>query len=252
MHSFSRTLLFTVTMGVFGATGLPAQRGAPISAGTPLPSSTAIGAGALSAFPSSTSRSSAPAIARPGFGVVRPGYSVTTRPGYAASPIYSHPNNNRARREYRPLPWSYVVAPYYYPAFDLSGGTDYSAAPPYDDPGYDNGPDAATDAMMRNQAAIGQQVQKLTSQVNDLMYGQGYPPPPAAPQQEAQPSIPVTLVLRSGEQLQVQNYAVTGDSFWAFAQHGTRKIPLASIDLPASAKATQANGGDFPQIGTAK
>jgi hypothetical protein len=146
------------------------------------------------------------------------------------------------------LPWSYVIAPYYYPAFDLSGGTDYSAAP-YDDSGYAYGPDPATDAMMRNQAVIGEQVQKLTAQINDLMNNQGNPPPPAAaPQPEAQASVPVTLVLRSGERLQVQNYAVTGNTFWAFAQHGTQKIPLSSIDLAASATATEANGGEFPQI----
>jgi hypothetical protein len=140
-----------------------------------------------------------------------------------------------------------VVAPYYYPAFDSSGGTDYSAAP-YDDSGNGPGPDPATDPMMMNQAALGQQVQRLTAQMNDLMNSQGPPPSAAAPQPETQPTVPVTLVLRNGEQLQVQNYAVTDNTFWAFAQHGTRKIPLSNIDLAASAKATQANGGDFPQI----
>jgi hypothetical protein len=101
--------------------------------------------------------------------------------------------------------------------------------------------------MMANQAALGQQVQRLTAQMNDLMAGQQpYPPQPAAPPQP--PPVPVTLVLRNGEKLQVQNYAVTNNTFWDFTQRGARKIPLSNIDLAASAKATQANGGEFPQL----
>jgi hypothetical protein len=101
--------------------------------------------------------------------------------------------------------------------------------------------------MMMNQAALGQQVQRLTDQMNNLMYGQQpYPQQSGASQQPA--PIPLTLVLRTGEQLQVQNYAVTDNTFWDFAQRGTRKIPLSNIDLAASAKATQANGGEFPQL----
>jgi hypothetical protein len=143
-----------------------------------------------------------------------------------------------------------VIAPFYYPSFDWSGGTDYSAAP-YEDPGYGGGygpgPDPATDAMLRNQAALGQQVQRLTDQMNGMMYGQGYPQPATEAQQTA-PPVPLTLVLNNGEKLQVQNYAVTDSTFWDFTQRGTRKIPLSNIDLAASAKATQANGGEFPQI----
>jgi hypothetical protein len=99
---------------------------------------------------------------------------------------------------------------------------------------------------MRNQAALGQQVQRLTDRLNGMMYGQPYQQQTAAPQQP--PPVPLTLVLRTGEQLQVQNYAVTDNTFWDFTQRGTRKIPLANIDVAASQKATQANGGEFPQI----
>jgi hypothetical protein len=250
MHTIRRTLLFSIAVGAFSATALLAQHGGGFGArNTPLPSSTALGAGALSAFPSSTSRASAPAVGSLSFG----------RRGGAPQPVYggSRGNSraNNSGRQYRRLPGSYVAAPYYYPLFDYSGGTDYSAAP---GPGPDNdsdtgyGPDPATDAMMANQAAMGQQVQRLTAQVNDLMYGSGNPQQSVAPQPETPPPAPVTLVLKSGEQLQVQNYAVTDNTFWDFAQRGTRKIPLSSIDLAASAKATQANGGEFPQIGPSK
>ncbi len=236
MHRFQRALLFTVAIGFFGVGTLLAQRGGAAAGRAPLPSSTAMGAGAFSAFPSSTSRSAAPAIGRPyGF----------TRPNAAGRP-YSRTGPS-ARNEYRPLPRSYIVAPYYYPFFDWSGGTDYSAAPP-DDSGAGYGPDPSTDAMMMNQAALGQQVQRLTAQINDLMYGQPNQQSAASPQQQVPPPVPLTLVLRNGEQIQVQNYAVTDNTFWDFTQRGTRKIPLSSIDLSASVKATQAKGGEFPQI----
>jgi hypothetical protein len=140
-----------------------------------------------------------------------------------------------------------VAAPYYYPFFDWGGDYSGAGAPgPYDDSGY--GPDPAIDAMLRNQAALGQQVQRLTAQLNDMVYGQGYQQQAAAPQEQAPPPIPITLVLRSGEQLRVQNYAVTGNTFWDFTQTGTRKIPLSNIDIAASTRATQANGAEFPQL----
>jgi hypothetical protein len=147
-----------------------------------------------------------------------------------------------------------VAAPYYYPAYDYGG--DYTApstAPYYDDSA--NMPDPGTDAMLRNQAALGQQVQRLTAQMNDLMYGQGYPQPPgpAPAQQQAPPAIPLTLIFRDGKQMSVQNYAITGNMLWDFSGNGAaRKIPLSSIDIPASTKATEAAGGEFPQLDSAR
>lgn len=232
MHRFRHALLFTVVVGTFGSGVLLAQRGG--GARTTLPSSTALGAGALSAFPSSTARSAAPAFGRSGYGRSGSGYSYGPR-NYAGT---------YANRGYRPLPRNYLLAPYYYPFFDWSGATDYSNAP-YDSSGY--GPDPATDQMMMNQAAMGQQLSQLSAQVNNMMYGPGYAPAPAADQQTPAPP-PVTLVLRSGERLQIQNYAIAGSTFWDFTQTGARKIPISNIDLTASAKATEATGAEFPQI----
>jgi hypothetical protein len=76
-----------------------------------------------------------------------------------------------------------------------------------------------------------------------------YSNPPATPQTaQTQPSPPVTLVLRNGQKMQVQNYAVMGSIFWDFSKQPARRIPLSSIDLAASAKATEANGAEFPAI----
>ena len=234
MRRMKYVLQFTVALGLFSAT-LPAQRGGAVAHGATLPSSTAIGAGALSTHPSSTAASTRPSFAGKGYGL---GYG---RYGYGYG------------RGYRNLPRSYVVAPYYYPFFDWSGGTDYSnqAPPPDDSAGY--GPDPVTEQLLANEAALGQQVQRLTAQVDSLTYGQGgYPPTEAQTQPQTPPAPPVTLVLRNGQTMQVENYAVTGNTFWDFSQHGTHKIPLSNIDLAASAKATEANGGEFPQIDQTK
>jgi hypothetical protein len=231
-------LLFTIGIGLLAAGALFGQRGGGVIAPrAPMPSSTALGAGALSVFPSSTSRSSAPSFARqyvPG----RTAYS-----GYVGGRTSTR-SGTYARRPYKALPPAYFAAPYYYPFYDWGG--DYSA--PVNTPAYDDyGPDP-TDALMANQAALGQQVQRLTAQMNDLMYGQQYQQPAPAAQQSIPPPVPLTLILHDGQQLQVQNYAVTDDTFWEFTNRGTRKIPLSDIDLAASAKATEAKGGEFPQI----
>src|SRR5579875_2058664 len=155
-------LLFTIVLGLPGAGSLLAQRGGGIVRNAPVPSSTALGAGALSAFPSSTSRSSAPSFARryvPG---------PTAYSGYTHTRSFSRTNTYR-RHEYRALPSYYVAAPFYYPFFDWGG--DYAPAPPA--PVDDYAPDP-TDALMANQAALGRQVQRLTAQLNDLMNGQTY------------------------------------------------------------------------------
>jgi hypothetical protein len=46
----------------------------------------------------------------------------------------------------------------------------------------------------------------------------------------------------------VQNYAVMNGVLWDFSRQPTRKIPIASIDVSASTSATEANGGEFPQL----
>ncbi|MBV8898475.1 MAG: hypothetical protein JO051_18305 [Acidobacteriaceae bacterium] len=240
MH-FGRALLFTAGVGFLSANLLLAQRSS-VAGRTTLPSSTAIGAGALTVHPSAAARSTAPAIGHSGY------FGATT---YSHSGSYSgYRSGEHSDRSYRRLPRSYFIAPYYYPFYDWGGGTDYSAAPSagnYNDgPDY-GGPDPSMDPAMANQAALGQQVQRLTDQVNSMMYGQ-QPPQQQAAAQPQPPAIPLTLVLRNGEHLQVQNYAVTNNTFWDFNQRGTRRIPMSNIDLAASEKATEASGGEFPQL----
>ncbi len=157
-------------------------------------------------------------------------------------------------------PYGYLAAPYY-PLWGFGDDSDYSNQPAYSSDYQPAGPEPDPDA-----AALGQQLAHLSAQVNDLQnqIGQnqagqnqreGFPnapeanvPQASAPQDPAPPSPPLTVILTSGQTLHVQNYAVMGNVFWDFSAQPVRKIPLSKIDVPASTKATEATGAEFPPL----
>jgi hypothetical protein len=66
------------------------------------------------------------------------------------------------------------------------------------------------------------------------------------------PGQPTVLVFRDQRKQEVQNYAIVGQTLWIFSPQRTEKIPLAEIDLAASAKANEDRGGEFRVPGTAE
>ncbi|MBV8708397.1 MAG: hypothetical protein JO028_14500 [Acidobacteriaceae bacterium] len=148
----------------------------------------------------------------------------------------------------------FVAPPLYLPTFvdpffSSFGGYNDSAPPPVD-------PNAQ--ALAESQNALAQQVEQLATQIQEMKNSNAQPQPPAlnptpvpsvsaAPEQRP-PTPPVTLVLRDGQQLSVESYAVMNQMFWNFSKRPVQKIPIANIDIPASTKATEANGGEFPQL----
>ncbi len=65
---------------------------------------------------------------------------------------------------------------------------------------------------------------------------------------QAAPMPPVTIVLRNGHQSQVQNFAIVNGMFWDLSKQPAHKIRISDIDLAASQKATESNGGEFPDL----
>ncbi|MGB9234713.1 MAG: hypothetical protein WCC04_09885 [Terriglobales bacterium] len=68
------------------------------------------------------------------------------------------------------------------------------------------------------------------------------------PEQPEEPVIPqpaTVLVFKDGHHANVVNYAIVGDALFDFADERTRKIPLADLDLAATAKANDAMGVEF-------
>lgn len=154
-------------------------------------------------------------------------------------------------------PYGYYPGPFVLPYYGYDGdGNGYYDSGDYG-PGadYDSG-NGDTQALMRNQDALGHQVQQLTAEIEDMRDQQQAGPQQPLPNgaaaapadSESQNDVPITIVLRSGQQLNVKNYAVTDGVFWDFSKHPAQKILVSTIDIAASEKATAANGGEFPPI----
>jgi hypothetical protein len=70
----------------------------------------------------------------------------------------------------------------------------------------------------------------------------------ASPAQEspaAQILAETVLVFRDRHSEEIQNYAIAGNTVWVFTQERGRKIPIAELDVPATAKANADRGIDF-------
>ncbi len=63
--------------------------------------------------------------------------------------------------------------------------------------------------------------------------------------QPAQPEDPSVLVFRDGHRLEVENYAIVGDTLYDFTPGHMRKVPLSQLDLTATVKANEDRGVDF-------
>lgn len=77
-------------------------------------------------------------------------------------------------------------------------------------------------------------------------YGQGdvraESPAPAAP---SEPQIPTVLVYRDGHQMEIQNYAIAGQTVWVFGDQITRKIALADLDVAKTKQLNDKRGVEF-------
>jgi hypothetical protein len=56
---------------------------------------------------------------------------------------------------------------------------------------------------------------------------------------------PTVLVFHDQHKQEVENYAIVGQTLWNFSSQRTEKIPISSLDLPATTKANEDRGVDF-------
>lgn len=68
--------------------------------------------------------------------------------------------------------------------------------------------------------------------------------------QPPEPVAATVLVFRDQHKQEVQNYAIVGQTLWAFSAGQTQKIPLANLDIPATEKANDDRGVTFHVPGT--
>jgi hypothetical protein len=81
-----------------------------------------------------------------------------------------------------------------------------------------------------------------------------YPPapyymaqPPVPADDPPTPAVPIVVVLKTGQRVQMQSYGIMNGLLWDFSRPGSQRIPMANIDVAASVKATQEAGGSFPE-----
>jgi hypothetical protein len=65
------------------------------------------------------------------------------------------------------------------------------------------------------------------------------PPTPAAEQPQT------LLIFKDGRQIEIQNYAIVGDTLLDLTEGHRRKVPLADLDVEATAKQNDDRGIDF-------
>jgi hypothetical protein len=59
------------------------------------------------------------------------------------------------------------------------------------------------------------------------------------------PTHPTILAFRDGQKLEVQDYAIMGQTLWAFSGDASRKISLAELDLPGTKRLNEERGINF-------
>ena len=59
------------------------------------------------------------------------------------------------------------------------------------------------------------------------------------------PQIPTTLIFKDGHQLEIENYAVVGQTLYDLTPGHSRKVALADLDLPATQKQNEDRGVTF-------
>lgn len=143
--------------------------------------------------------------------------------------------------------------PLYYPG---SYNTPFSAGvAPYND---QSGDLAASSTMLANQDAMAEQIRQLGAELEHMRSNPQIPLPPdpaptTSPAAASKPApvteqIPIQIVLRNGQQFAVRSYAVMNGVLWDFSSSRAKKIPVSSVDVAASSKATEAAGGEFPSL----
>jgi hypothetical protein len=220
--------------GGHGFSGAPAVRPGPSFSGTP-------GVRPAPSF------ANTPAV-RPGpsFGALPPaGFGAVHGPVHGFRP-------GRPFNSVRPV----VVAPafgYYSPYFwpdPFYGGAAYYPYPAsaYSAPAYTYS-EPQPPAVSQNEIDLAYQVGQLSAQVEQLRQQQAvtsYTQPPAAPQSSTpSTSTPTVLVFRDGRRMEVQSYAIVGETLWVLDATAATKIPISDLDVDATQRENRGRGVRF-------
>jgi hypothetical protein len=126
--------------------------------------------------------------------------------------------------------------------------TQYAAPPYYGsyDPGYASQA-APAPVVSQGDVDLAYQVGRLSEEIQQLRQQQAQPPVQQAPipTQSALP-VPTMLVFRDGHRMEVQNYAIIGQTLWVLDEYISTKISVSDLDLDATQTENRSRGLRFP------
>ena len=130
---------------------------------------------------------------------------------------------------------------YVYPGYGYNGDPSYSQ-PAYSEPAY--GPPAAQEPAGPSQTELelSYQVEQLSQQIEQLRQQQAQPPRPVPPEPTPMSTV---LVFRDGHRIEIQNYAIVGQTLWVLDQRNSSKIAVADLDVDATQKENHVRGLRF-------
>jgi len=135
-------------------------------------------------------------------------------------------------------------SPYIWPT------TAYAAPPYYGyyDPAYAS-PTVSVPPVSQGEVDLAYQVGRLSEEIQQLRqqqvvssYTQPVPQTQAAPEQRN----PTVLVFRDGRRMEIQNYAIVGETLWVFDERAATKISISDLDLDATQQENRSRGLRFP------
>jgi hypothetical protein len=190
--------------------------------------------------------------------VVRPGPVVVSRPPFAVAPAHGPGFGFSPVRPVHPIRPVVVApafgyypyySPYYGPAPFYGGSAYYPySAPSYYDQGYAS-PGTPQPTSNQNEIDLAYQVGQLSAQVEQLRQQQAatsYAQPSPQPQRPAQAlSTPTVLVFRDGRRMEIQNYAIVGDTLWVLDGNVATKIQISDLDVDATQNENHSRGMRF-------
>jgi len=220
--------------GLLACLALAASAGAQINAAPPSVTSLGFGGRAFSPlFPSVTSLG--PRGYTPGFNPAFP----NSRPLFNLHPVgplnghHHHPPDDGIV----PFGGAYVVPYYPYPYYAYYDSGNDADSDPAEDP-YNGGP-TVFDRRGRGTPPRPQPADTADPAVRS-------DPPPVENDPAPLANQPATvLVFKDGRRLEIENYAIVGNTLYDLSGGARRKIPLAELDLGATTKANDERGIDF-------
>lgn len=163
-----------------------------------------------------------------GSSLINPGEaSCLLNPSYSGSPYCRQYYSGTPSLGFEPV----------YPAWFPTVGDETDEAPP---------PVVAPEEDPQLAAQVGNltaEVEMMRQDQESLATRAAAPPEPPPIPEEKPPT--TVLVYRDGHQTQIQNYAILGGTLWVFADQGTRRVPLAELDVAASQRVNEDRGVDF-------